>query len=159
MGNMKPDTIRRDNPRIQGNIGMAAALGYFVAHRYDVALPIGESQPWDLIVQARDVDDPRPERVQVKTTTFRSPYGIYVVQLKTCGGNQTWTGLVRHFDPKAVEWLYVLTDDYDHYLIPSEVIRATTTLSLGRRMERYVVGSGWQELPLDDAVARNAAVN
>lgn len=36
------DSIRRDNPREQGTIGVAAAIRWFISNGYTVALPIGE---------------------------------------------------------------------------------------------------------------------
>ncbi len=141
------DTIRRRNPRRQGDIGVAAAIAHFLGSGYRVAVPLGESQPWDLIVE-RDEPGAHPERVQVKTTTFRSPHGVYVVQICTNGGNQSWNGLVRRFDPEAVEWLFVLTDDLDRYLVPSSAITSTITLNLGRRMEPYRLGTEQLRLPL-----------
>ena len=141
------DTIRRDNPRHQGDIGVGAAIAHFMASGYRVAVPLGESQPWDLIVEKKE-DGTGPERVQVKTSTYKNPYGIYEVQICTNGGNQSWNGLVKRFDPEAVEWLFVLTDDLDRYVIPTSAIRSTTTLNLGRRMERFRIGRAQLRLPL-----------
>ncbi len=147
-------TIRRDNPRIQGDIGLGAAIAYFLGEGYDVAVPLGESQPWDLIIEARGERRVGPERVQVKTTTFRDPRGQFVVHIATNGGNQSWTGVVRRFDPTLVEWLFVLTDDGDRYLIPSGAISATTALTLGRWMDRYLVDSILEPLPLNGGRGR-----
>ncbi|MBW3665806.1 MAG: hypothetical protein KY469_22185 [Actinobacteria bacterium] len=144
---MDTDTIRRDNPRHQGDIGVGAAIAYFMANAYRVAVPLGESQPWDLIVERKDGDD-GPERVQVKTTTRKTPYGIYEVQICTNGGNRSATGVVRPFDPAQVEWLFVLTDDLDRYLVPTDVITSTRTLNLGHQMAPYLVGREQLQLPL-----------
>ncbi len=133
-----PSTIRRRNPRLQGDIGMGAALGWFLSQGYRVALPLGESQPWDLIVEDHEG---RVLRVQVKTTTHRSPYGRYVVTLATRGGNQSWNRVARKFDANVVELLFVLTDDGDRYLIPTHVIGACTALSLGP-MSQYRLERG-----------------
>jgi hypothetical protein len=78
-------TIRRDNPRKQGDIGVGAAIAWFMANGYCVLMPLSESQPYDLVVD----DGERLQRVQVKTTTAKSPYGRYVVSLQTAGGNQS----------------------------------------------------------------------
>ncbi len=89
-------TIRRRNPRHQGDIGVGAAIAYFMSIGWRIAIPLGESQPWDLIVE--DPEGGGPQRVQVKTTTHRNPRGTFVVMLRTCGGNQSWNRVVRKFD-------------------------------------------------------------
>ena len=127
-------TIRRTNPRLQGDIGMGAALGWFLSQGYRVALPLGESQPWDLIVE--DAEG-RVLRVQVKTATHRNSRGRFVVQLKTCGGNRSWTGTVRLFDPDAVEMLFILTDAGEQYLFPTSAVAARSQLSLGAATEPF----------------------
>ena len=80
-------TIRRTNPRLQGLIGLGAAIDWFTRNGYFVAIPLNDSQPWDLIVEdtAGVVS-----RVQVKTTTSRSPAGNFVASLQTTGGNQSF---------------------------------------------------------------------
>lgn len=138
-------TIRRRNPRHQGDIGVAAAIAYLASEGYRVAVPLGESQPWDLIV---DRDGEPAQRVQVKTTTHRSPYGVFVAQLQTRGGNRSWNGVSRDFDPRVVEWLFVLTDDLDCYFIPAERITARTALNLGTKMQRFRVEARQLRLPL-----------
>ena len=78
-------TIRRTNPRLQGLIGLAAAIDWFTRTGYFVAIPLNDSQPWDLVVEdSLGV----VSRVQVKTTTFRSPSGNYVASLETAGGTR-----------------------------------------------------------------------
>jgi hypothetical protein len=134
-------TIRRDNPREQGTIGVGAAIRWFLANGYNVSLPIGEAERYDLVVED---PDGRLQRVEVKTTTYKTPRGRYVVQIKTCGGNQSWNGTVKHFDPTEVELLYVLTDDQEEYVIPTEHVRSRNTLSLSPEMARFRVAARGQ---------------
>jgi hypothetical protein len=47
----QPMTIRRSNPRLQGLIGLGAAIDWFTRHGYFVAIPLNDSQPWDLVVE------------------------------------------------------------------------------------------------------------
>jgi hypothetical protein len=126
------DTIWRQNPREQGLIGLTDAIAWFGRHGWSVCLPLIDSQPYDLVVD----DGTSLQRVQVKTTTYRSRYGIYVVSLATRGGNQSFH-TSKAFDPGACELLYVLTDDGDRYLIPTGVIHSTTTISLGVRYAEH----------------------
>ncbi|WP_052664418.1 group I intron-associated PD-(D/E)XK endonuclease [Nitriliruptor alkaliphilus] len=126
------DTIWRRNPREQGLIGLTDAVAWFGRQGWSISLPLIDSQPYDLIVD----DGERLQRVQVKTTTYRSPYGVFVVSLATRGGNQSFH-TAKAFDRSSCELLYVLTDAGDRYLIPTSVIRSANTLSLGRRYDEH----------------------
>jgi hypothetical protein len=131
-----PDTIWRANPREQGLIGLTDAIAYFGGIGWSVSMPLIDSQPYDLVVD----DGTHLHRVQVKTTTHRTPYGIYSVQLCTNGGNQSFH-TVKRFDPSSCELLYVLTDARDRYLIPTAVIVARTALNLGAKVAPYRIAS------------------
>lgn len=146
---MGVESIRRDNPRQQGAIGVASAITWFTSNGYEVFTPIGEPSRFDLVVV-----DPEgcPHRVEVKTSTYRGPKGSYSVRISTCGGNRSWTGLVKTFDPDEVDLLYVLTDSGEEYVIPSSCVRARTRLSLGPAMEHFRVavrGQPTEQLQLD----------
>jgi hypothetical protein len=127
------DTIWRRNPREQGLLGPTDAIGWFGARGWSVNLLLIDSQPYDLIV-----DDGRElRRVQVKTTTYR-PRGRFIVQLATRGGNRSFH-TSKDFDAAGCDLLYVLTDAGDRYLIPTEVIRARTGLTLGPAVAAYAL--------------------
>ncbi len=126
------DTIWRANPREQGLLGLTDAIGWFGRQGWSVSLPLIDSQPYDLIVD----DGTRLQRVQVKTTTYRSRYGVFVVSLATRGGNQSFH-TSKDFDPASCELLFVLTDDEQRYLIPTSKLRGRTTTNLGEHYEAY----------------------
>lgn len=141
-------TIRRKNPRLQGLIGLGAAIDWFTRNGYFVAIPLNDSQPWDLIVEdAGGV----VSRVQVKTTTHRNRHGRFVVMLATTGGNQSFSTR-KLFDADKSELLFALTDDGDAYLMPCREVEVKSSLSLGRKYERFkvalqpgpVVGGGFE---------------
>jgi hypothetical protein len=131
-GRRPADTIWRANPREQGLIGVTDAIAYFGRIGWSVSMPLIDSQPYDLVVD----DGDRLHRVQVKTTTFRNARGTFVVQICTNGGNQSFH-TAKLFDPTACELLYVLTDDRQRYVIPTSVITARRSLTLGRKVEAY----------------------
>ena len=141
-------TIRRTNPGLQGLIGLGAAIDWFTRNDYFVAIPLNDSQPWDLIVEdtAGVVS-----RVQVKTTTRRARNGRFVVMLETAGGNQSFHTR-KAFDNSRSELLFVLTDDGDRYVIPCSSITTTRGLTLNADLERFrdgapqqlVVGGGFE---------------
>lgn len=129
-----PTSIRRTNPRKQGLVGLGDAIAWFCAQGYDVCLPLNDSQKYDLVID----DDGRLSRVQVKTTTARNRRGRFCVDLATNGGNRSRTTR-ETFDPLHYEWLYVLTDDRERYLIPSHAIKAGYSIVLGAKWPSYRV--------------------
>jgi hypothetical protein len=98
-----------------------------------VSIPLIDSQPYDLVVD----DGGSLHRVQIKTTTYRTSYGVFCVQLATNGGNRSFT--TKPFEPASCDLLYVLTDAGDRFVIPSSVIPAKRSLSLGSKVARYRV--------------------
>lgn len=125
-------SIRRTNPRKQGEIGLGAAIAWFSRHGWCVSIPLADNQPYDLVA-----DDGRGlQRVQVKTATHVTPYGRYTVPLRTCGGNQSFH-TAKPFDATASDLLFVLTDEGAQYVIPTEQITATREICLGAAYQRY----------------------
>ena len=103
------------NTKKQGDAGLGSAIAYFTHMGYTVCLPLTDSQDYDLVV---DIDG-RLSRVQVKTTRQVGPKGKYRVDLRTQGGNQSWSGVSKRFDSTKVEYLFVLLDNGETYCIPS----------------------------------------
>ena len=136
------DTIRRSNPRHQGDIGLGAAIAWFSSRGFRVFVPLSESQAYDLVID----DGSGPLRVQVKTTTCRGRYGRFVVHLETAGGNQSFHTR-KPFDNAASDLLFVLTDDGVRYVIPCGEIAARRAISLGAKWSRYMVVGGGFEPP------------
>jgi hypothetical protein len=105
-GQRRPaDTIWRRNPRDQGLIGLTDALAWFGAQGWDVCVPLIDNQPYDLVVD----DGTGLKKVQVKTTTYRSPNGAY----RRAALHERREPELPHEDvlrPLACDLLYVLTD-------------------------------------------------
>ena len=110
----------------QGNIGLAKAIYELRILGYRISVPLTENQNYDLVV---DKDD-KLERVQVKTTAQKSDYGVFKVNLRTLGGNQSFHTIKKH-KKGDYEQLYVLTDDDVSYLIPDEEINNVNSINLG----------------------------
>ena len=68
------------NPKVKGTVGLGHAISYFTRIGTVVALPLNDSQPYDLIVEI----DGELKKVQVKTSTSDS------IALRTMGGNQSY---------------------------------------------------------------------
>lgn len=123
------------NPRKQGNAGLGIAIAYLSRIGVEVAIPLTDTQRYDLIV----VHDDGMARVQVKTTTQRDVrYGHYRVSLQSIGRNNTGT-VRRKFDQNDYEWLFVVCGDACCYMIPSGAITAKTVVCLTSRYDPYML--------------------
>ena len=123
------------NTRKQGNAGLGIAIAYLSRIGVEVAIPLTDTQRYDLIV----VHDQGMERVQVKTTTMRDArYGHYRATVQCIGRNNTGT-VRRKFDQTDYEWLFVVCGDACCYMIPSSAITASTAFYLTRRYDPYML--------------------
>jgi len=121
---------------------MGAAIAWFSICGNTVALPLTDSQSYDLVV---DVGKGL-KRVQVKTTGHldRGEGTPYSVQLCTKGGNKS-SSKVKKFCKEDSDYLFILTKAGDLYFIPTEIIKAEFTLSLSSKYDEYKVPvvTGW----------------
>lgn len=99
----------------------------------DNLIPIADSQDYDLIVDTGT----KLLKVQVKTTTQVSEHGIYIVSLRTCGGNKSGH-TAKTFDNNQSDLLFVLTDNGDCYSIPRDAT-SKNTINLGEKVLMYKV--------------------
>src|SRR3954453_3118236 len=94
------------NRRQQGDLGEASAIEWFSRLGATVFIPFGHSPDVDLVVQLEG----RLLRIQVKTSTqfAQTPDGHLrrIVSLKTCGGNQSWSGIAKLIDPSHLDVLF-----------------------------------------------------
>jgi hypothetical protein len=130
MLNLKEST----NSKKQGDVGMGIAIGYFASAGYTVAIPLTDSQDYDLVVEVGS----NLKKVQVKTVYRKTPSGNYQVNLRVCGGNRSGQ-TVKMFDNTSVDYLFVVTDDNVKYLIPSNIITSTTVITLNDDLNMYKV--------------------
>lgn len=118
---------------------MGDCIAYFTALGYTVAIPLTDSQKYDLIVE----NEGNIYRVQVKTTT-QSLNGVPVVQLKTSGGNKTRQSILP-FEKTDSDILYVLSevegDVIRRHVIPTTDITTLTSINLGYKYEQYRVSN------------------
>lgn len=113
---------------------MGYGSSYRILHRNrcTVCIPITDSQQYDLII-----DNGTLSRVQVRTTVTASDYGIYIVNLRTCGGKY---GLTRKvFESGTFDLLFIVTEKENRYLIPAIEITSKTAMSLGKDKDKYKV--------------------
>ena len=118
----------------QGNIGLAKAMYELQVLGYRTSIPFTENQKYDLICEK----DGKLNRVQIKTTKQCSKYGVYMANLRTLGGNQSYHTAKKR-ENGDYDLLYVLSDDNISYLIPEDAINAKSAVSLGKSMQKYII--------------------
>lgn len=123
------------NSKKQGDIGMCYAIAYYSKLGYTVSIPVTDSQDYDIIVDTGN----NLLKVQVKTTSCKSPHGIYQVALRTCGGNRSGSGKCKLFTDNSSDLLFVLTESGECYSIPTSEITTTTSINLGEKYLAYKV--------------------
>lgn len=117
----------------KGNSGLGMAIAYFSTNGYVVSIPLNDTQDYDLIIEKNNVI----KTVQVKSTGCKTKYGTYQVALKSCGGTKgkTYKTLIN----TKVDFLFILNENLEMYLIPKEIIKNTTTLNLCDKYKQYLV--------------------
>ncbi len=131
--------LRQRNPRRQGDIGEAAAIQWLTEVGAIVSFPLFHSPDYDLVAEIGC----RLHRVQVKTSTRLVRESVFGVQIATNGGNQSWSGQVKRFDPARCDYLFVLVADGRKWFLPAAEITTSTSITLGaKRYSEYEVGSG-----------------
>lgn len=121
--------------RQQGDIGLGMAIAWFVKNDYVVSIPLTDSQDYDLVIEINTCF----YAVQVRTTYYEKYPGIYQLNLRVTGGNQSGAGKSKPFDPEKVAYLFAVTDAGEQFLIPSHAIEARRSLNLGEKYAQYKV--------------------
>ena len=91
----------------KGDIAASQAIARFTRMGYDVALPFTDSAAYDLIV---DVGGKGLKRVQVRYSSTKD------VELRRIHSNSKGY-VVKKTKDKAYDWLYILKDSGEEYLI------------------------------------------
>lgn len=120
------------NSKTQGDIGLGAAIAYFTKIG-TVSIPLTDSQDYDLIVDIKG----SLKKVQVKTTNQKIGKR-FKITLCTKGGNKSGN-TIKKFCSKSVDLLFCLTADNMSYLIPSEEITTTVSLTLFEKYDKFRV--------------------
>ncbi len=69
--------------------------------------------------------------MEVKTASWKNCRGRWEVTLATRGGNQSWSGKVKKFDPGRCDYLFVHVGDGRRWLIPTAALDGTSAICLG----------------------------
>ena len=119
---------------IQGNLGFGKALEYFTSHNITVAIPLNDTQKYDLVADF----DGKLQRISVKTSRFTRNGTVYEVMLKNCGGTSKGSK-IRAFDNTTCDYIFIVTGNDKIYLIPADVITATNSINVGNKYTEYEV--------------------
>lgn len=115
----------------QGDLGEASAIDWLTRQGATVFAPLGHSPDADLIAELNGV----LLRIQVKTTTqvTTTPDGHvrFPVMIATCGGNQSWSGTTKKFDPTRFDFLFVVAGNGRRWFMPAGEIKARRSVQLG----------------------------
>ena len=101
-------------------------MEWFASKGASIYFPLGHSPHSDFIAEFHD----RLSRVQVKSCISHR-FDRWQVTICTRGGNQSWSGLVKHFDPTVCEYLFVVVGDGRRWCIPSDAIHGGRGIALG----------------------------
>jgi hypothetical protein len=121
---------RAVNRRVQGDIGEISAMEWLTSKGATVWVPFMHSPDVDLMAEF----DGKLIKIQVKTSTYhgsKSQKDRWQVSIATNGGNRSWTGLTKKFDPRCVDYLFVLVGDGRRWLIPAQHVEGSRGLTLG----------------------------
>jgi hypothetical protein len=140
---------RAVNRRVQGDIGELSAMEWLASKNAVVWVPFTHSPHVDLMAEFAD----GLARVQVKTSTYRGSKpdsDRWQVSIATNGGNRSWSGVAKRFDPTRVDYLFVLVGDGRRWFIPANLVEGSTGLVLG--------GSKYSEFEIEPGTPFEGAV-
>ena len=117
----------------KGNSGLAMSIAYFTTNGYTVSIPLNDTQDYDLIVDKNNF----LKKVQVKATSCKTKYNRYQVALKSCGGTKGKT--YKTLIDTDIDYLFILLENKDIYLIPKDIIKNKTTINIWDKYKKFKV--------------------
>ncbi len=140
---------RSVNRRVQGDIGELSAMEWLASKNVVVWVPFTHSPHVDLMAEWGD----DLLRIQVKTSTYRGSKPAsdrWHISIATNGGNQSWSGVAKRFDPTRVDYLFVLVGDGRRWFIPAHLVEGSRGLVLG--------GAKYSEFEIEPGTSLEGAV-
>ena len=121
---------------LQGNLGLGKAIEYFTSHSIPVAIPLNDTQKYDLIADFNG----KLQRISIKTSKATKNGTSFEVQLRNTGGS-SGVSKVRPFDNNSCDYVFIYTADEKLYLIPAQNINSTNSIVVGNKWTEYIVKS------------------
>lgn len=119
---------------MQGNLGLGKAIEYFTSHSIPVAIPLNDTQKYDLIADFNG----KLQRISVKTSRATENGKSFSVQLRNTGGS-SGNNKIRPFDNESCDYLFIYTINEEYYLIPSKEVTAINSINVGPKYYDYLV--------------------
>ena len=119
---------------MQGNLGLGKAIEYFTSHSIPVAIPLNDTQKYDLIADFNG----KLQRISVKTSRATENGKSFSVQLINTGGS-SGNNNIRPFDNESCDYLFIYTINEEYYLIPSKEVTAINSINVGPKYYDYLV--------------------
>jgi Holliday junction resolvase-like predicted endonuclease len=114
---------------MQGDIGEATAIAWLARRGALIFTPLFRSPDYDLVAEMGG----RLVRIEVKTSNSRTPVGNFAVAVCTRGGNRSWSGTTKRFDPRRCDYVFVQVGDGRRWFIPASRIEGETVIAVGGR--------------------------
>jgi len=105
----------------KGAVGLAIA---FFSLRGMISIPLQPCE-YNLLFD----DQIKINRIKVISCSYKSPYGIYIVSIRSMGGSMS-KRIIKSFDEKSCDFVFIVTDVLDMYNIPSHEITSKNHISL-----------------------------
>ena len=134
---------------IQGNMGLGKAIEYFTSNNIPIAIPLNDTQSYDLIADFNG----SLQRISVKTSRYTENGTSYSVQLRNTGGESKTRK--KAFDNTGCDYLFIYTADDNLYLIPSKDITVVNSITVGIKYTEYQV----KVKSLKDLTEENIVIN
>ena len=119
---------------MKGNLGLGKAIEYFTSHSIPVAIPLNDTQKYDLIADFNG----KLQRISVKTSRATENGKSFSVQLRNTGGS-SGNNKIRPFDNESCDYLFIYTINEEYYLIPSKEVTAINSINVGPKYYDYLV--------------------
>jgi hypothetical protein len=108
---------------IRGKGAVGVAISYY-SLQGTISIPLVSSD-YNLIFD----DGNKLYRIKVISCSYKAPSGLYAACIRTSGGNQPNTK-VKKFDNTSCDIVFIVTDSFDVYVIPSGEISSSRQISL-----------------------------
>lgn len=121
------------NSRLQGGVGIGAAIAYFMKCEIPVFVPLVDYSDYDLVIDLNGL-----QKVQVRTSTYCKPNGNYAVNMKISGGNAKHNKISKSGTDMVYDYLFVHLGDGRTYLIPKfEIAHIKSNIIMGVKYEKF----------------------
>jgi len=122
------------NTKEKGDFAVSQSIGKFYSMGFEVAMPIGDRKPYDLIIDNGE----ELFKVQVKYAG-KSSRSKHVAYLRITGGNQSFNYAKKYKDDDF-DYLYIYTADNRHYLIKWREIKVRNAINIDdKKYQKYLI--------------------